>query len=105
MASFHLSIITPTGTIFSDQVESVMAPGSQGAFGVLKNHAPMITILDSGILRAKQSNKDFYFAVMMGSLEVDQSGDVLVLSGAATKFDTLETAKQNTTHLQGIFNS
>lgn len=103
MASFLLSIITPTGTIFSDQVESVMAPGSQGAFGVLKKHAPMIAILDSGVLMAKQSDKTLYFAVMMGSLEVDQSGDVLVLSDAATKFDTLETAKQNTTQLQGIF--
>jgi len=40
-----LDILTPQKTLFSGEVDSVMLPGTLGAFTVLPGHAPMISSL------------------------------------------------------------
>ena len=44
----NLKIITPQGTICSEQVEKISLPSVSGRFMVLKNHAPIIAMLDCG---------------------------------------------------------
>lgn len=44
----HLSIIAPSGKLFSGQVNSVSLPGGLGPFQVLSNHAPTLTTLIEG---------------------------------------------------------
>lgn len=46
----HLEIITPDKTVYQGEVEYVQLPGSEGSFGVLKNHAPIIASLGKGEL-------------------------------------------------------
>lgn len=52
-ATFELSILTPEKSVFEGTVEYVEAPGSEGYFGVLANHAALITALTSGSLKAR----------------------------------------------------
>ena len=91
--------------MFDDEIESLMAPGSQGSFGILKNHAPMITSLDAGILTIKQTNKVRYFTLSSGILEVDHESKVLVLSNAAVESEDLMKAKEQVNELQDIANN
>jgi len=46
-----LEVVTPERAVVSEEVVSVVAPGSEGEFGVLKGHTTFLTSLNSGILR------------------------------------------------------
>jgi len=46
----YLEIITPDKTVYEGEVEYVQLPGSEGSFGILKNHAPIIASLGKGEL-------------------------------------------------------
>jgi len=84
MLGINLSIITPTGKVYENTVRSVVAPGQCGSFGVLKDHAPFMTILASGILKVtEQQDKEVFFAVDSGVLEVSSEDHVLILADHA----------------------
>jgi len=50
LKTFHLTVITPEKVVFDGVVTSVVVPGGAGSFGVLANHAPLISTLTSGRL-------------------------------------------------------
>ncbi len=50
MATFHFDLVSPEKLLFSGEVNQVDVPGSEGDFGVLPAHAPVITTLRPGIL-------------------------------------------------------
>lgn len=52
-----LQIVTPTEKFFDDEAVSVQAPGSEGYFGVLDNHAPFLTTLKDGDVKVKLADK------------------------------------------------
>lgn len=84
MDSFRMKIATPESSVFDGPIESLMAPGVDGSFGVLAHHAPMIAAIRDGVLKASVAGEDVFFAVGKGVLEV--TGDlVLVLTGKAVR--------------------
>lgn len=46
----NITVLTPDREIFKGAITSVKVPGSMGQFQVLKNHAPIVSSLDSGII-------------------------------------------------------
>jgi F-type H+-transporting ATPase subunit epsilon len=46
-----VSVISPESTLFEGEASSVTAPAFDGEVGILKDHAPMVTILGTGELR------------------------------------------------------
>jgi F-type H+-transporting ATPase subunit epsilon len=50
MATFHFDLVSPAKLLFSGEVDQVDVPGSEGDFGVLAGHAPLIATLRPGIL-------------------------------------------------------
>ena len=77
--SFQLDIVTPENTIFSDTVEDVYLPGSEGEMGVLDMHAALVSPLDPGELRYKKDGKIEELAVGEGFVEVcDDKVSVLI---------------------------
>ena len=50
MATFHFDLVSPERLLFSGEVEQVDLPGSEGDFGVLAGHAPLVTTLRPGII-------------------------------------------------------
>jgi len=93
MANYQLSIITANGEVFNDQVESLVAPGALGSFGVLSDHAPFVTSLCGGPLIVTQNGIKNYFAVSSGILEVNEQNSVLLLASFAKKVKTIDEAK------------
>jgi F-type H+-transporting ATPase subunit epsilon len=66
-----LEIITPDKKLFEGNVKSATFPGSEGSFGVLDNHAPMIATLAKGkILLTGEDNHKHEFTVKSGIVEV-----------------------------------
>src|SRR5256886_14074325 len=48
MATFHFDLVSPEKVLFSGEVSQVDVPGSEGDFGVLAGHAPLVTTLRPG---------------------------------------------------------
>ena len=53
-----LEIITPDKKLFDGSVRSVVFPGSEGSFGVLNDHAPMIATLTTGKIEVFEENNN-----------------------------------------------
>jgi len=47
----QFSLVSPSRELFSGEVDHVIAPGTDGEFGVLVNHAPFMTTLKNGVVR------------------------------------------------------
>ena len=87
-----LEIVTPYGLVFSDEVDEVVASGSEGEFGVLPNHAPFLTIIKIGILTIKKGNETKYFFVNSGYAEIGPD-KVLVLADSAEKSEDIDVER------------
>ncbi|MBI3252599.1 MAG: ATP synthase F1 subunit epsilon [Candidatus Omnitrophica bacterium] len=79
-SSFKLKVVTPDQIFFEGDTVSVVAPGSVGYLGVLKNHAPLVTTLGKGNLTFRDAaGESKVFKVEGGFLEVLKNR-VLVLT-------------------------
>ena len=85
----RLEIVTPKGRVYSDDVDIVVVPGSEGELGVLSSHVPLVTPLKPGELRISKAGKEHSFAVGSGFLEVTASS-VTVLSDLAVDEDEID---------------
>lgn len=79
-----LDIVTPYGLVFTDQVDEVVAAGSEGEFGVLPHHARFLTTLKVGMLTYKKGSETGYIFVSGGYAEVGPD-KVVILADSATK--------------------
>lgn len=98
MSELNLEIITPEKLIFRDQIDAVTIPGTQGSFQVLKNHAPIISSFEIGIIKVRKSDLETYYSTSGGTVEVNRN-NVLVLADSIEKVsdidqDRAENAKQ-----------
>jgi F-type H+-transporting ATPase subunit epsilon len=86
--NLYLEIITPAKIIFKGNIESVTIPGVEGSFQVLKNHAPLISVFEIGLVKIKiDQNTTKYYATGGGTIEV-LNNNVLVLA------DSLEAVEE-----------
>jgi F-type H+-transporting ATPase subunit epsilon len=65
-----LEIVTPERLAYSDTVDAVTLPGSEGELGVLPHHAPLVTMLGLGELRIRKGGEVESFAIAGGFLQV-----------------------------------
>ena len=66
----HLDIVTPERLAYSDEVDAVTLPGSEGELGVLPHHAPLVSTLGVGELRIRKGGAEESFAIVGGFLQV-----------------------------------
>jgi F-type H+-transporting ATPase subunit epsilon len=57
-ATLKLEIVTPTGTVYSDHVDMVTLPGSEGQLGVLPQHIPLMTQIVPGEIIVRKNGSD-----------------------------------------------
>lgn len=65
-----LEIVTPERLAYSDEVDSVQVPGSEGELGILPHHAPLVSILGIGELRIRKGGSEELFAIAGGFVQV-----------------------------------
>jgi len=66
----QLDIVTPEKKAFSDEIESVVVPGSEGELGILESHAPLVTTLRPGELRYLKGGEEVPLAIGTGVVEI-----------------------------------
>ena len=83
MADFYFELVSPDRLVFAGQVESVLAPGSEGDFVVLKGHAPVMASLRPGVVAFEDaSGKQTRIFVRGGFADVSAAG-LIVLAETA----------------------
>jgi F-type H+-transporting ATPase subunit epsilon len=73
MATLRLEIVTPEKTAYSEDVEMVTLPGSEGELGVYPNHVPLLTTLNPGELRVIKGGRETFLAIGEGFVEITAS--------------------------------
>lgn len=93
MATLHLEIVTIERKVFDDQVNMVVAPGSEGVLGILPRHTPLLTALNYGELQIKKDGQeDEFFAIGGGFMEV-QPDHVVVLADSAERAEEIDVER------------
>ena len=90
--SIDLQIITPERLLVHEQVDEVEIPGSEGYFGVLPGHTPLLAVLQVGELWYRQGNEKHYLMIAFGFAEV-QPDRVTILAQIAEKADEIDIAR------------
>jgi F-type H+-transporting ATPase subunit epsilon len=68
--TLRLEIVTPEKLAYADDVDSVVCPGVEGELGVLPHHTPLLTTLGYGELRIRKADREEFFAIAGGFLQV-----------------------------------
>jgi F-type H+-transporting ATPase subunit epsilon len=71
--TLKLEIVTPEKTAYSEDVEMVTLPGSEGELGVYPNHVPLLTTLNPGELRVLKGGRETFLAIGEGFVEITAS--------------------------------
>ncbi len=90
--SIKLDIVTAERSVFSEEVDLVVAPGIQGQLGILPHHTPLMTTLQAGELRVKKGVEEFSLVISGGFLEV-RPDRVIVLADAAERAEEIDLAR------------
>jgi F-type H+-transporting ATPase subunit epsilon len=90
--SIKLDIVTAEKLVYSDQVDEIIALGSEGELGILPHHAPLMTLLKPGEMILKKGGEEIYMAVSGGFLEV-RPDHVIVLADAAERAEEIDAAR------------
>ena len=89
MATFHFELVSPDKISFSGEVDQVDVPGSEGDFGVLAGHAPLIALLRPGLMTVYAGGEQTKLVVLGGFAEVGPDG-LTVLADVATSLEDLD---------------
>lgn len=89
MATLRLEIITAERQVFSDDVNTVVAPGVEGELGILPHHAPLITMLKPGEVLIRKDSEETYLFVSGGFLEV-RPDKILILADACERAEEID---------------
>ncbi len=90
-----LEVVTPTGLLFRDEVDSVQAPGSEGSFGVLPGHIPMLTMLGAGEIIYRQGPETGRILCLFGFCEV-LPDRVHIMAESGERTDQIDVARAET---------
>jgi F-type H+-transporting ATPase subunit epsilon len=88
----RLEIVTQERLLYAEDVDMVIAPGSDGELGILPHHSPLLTALSFGELRVKRGGSEESFAIGGGILEVTPQ-KVTVLADSAERADEIDLAR------------
>jgi F-type H+-transporting ATPase subunit epsilon len=74
MATFHFDLVSPEKLVFAGEVNQVDVPGAEGDFGVLAEHAPLVSTLRPGILVIFGDGGEQRIVINGGFAEVGPAG-------------------------------
>ena len=87
--SLQVKVITPEKVIWSDTSDQVVLPAVTGDLGILKDHAPLVTVLDACVVRKRTAEKWVPLIVFGGFAEVENNQVTILGYGAEEISSTL----------------
>lgn len=76
----NVQIITPDKNLYDGKADLVTVPGTSGSIGILNNHAPLVSSLKKGEVKVILNEKEEFFKINGGVVEVSQNNVVVLAS-------------------------
>jgi len=90
--TLKLEIVTPDAKVYSEDVEMVTLPGSEGEMGIYPEHVPLLAQVVPGELIVRKAGKDFFLAIGEGFVEI--TGErVAIMTDMAIRAENIDEAK------------
>lgn len=83
--NIKLEVVTPEKAVVSEEAQIIMAPGSEGEFGVLDGHTPFLTTLKTGMIRYKDASGAERAVFVSGGFAEALPNKVTVLAESAER--------------------
>ena len=80
--SLNVRVITPDKVAWDAVVDELILPSSTGQIGILTDHAPLLTVLDIGVMRLKSGSDWTSIVLMEGFAEVEANTVTILCNGA-----------------------
>ena len=90
--TLRLEIVTPQAVVFSEDVDMVTLPGSEGQMGVYPEHVPLITMVIPGEIIVSRNGVETFLAVGEGLVEVTAK-KVAIVTDMAIPSERIDEAK------------
>jgi len=81
-SAISFEVVTPEKIVYTGNIESIIVPAALGYLGVLKNHAPLVTALQIGVITFRTEGKPHRMAISGGFMEVIDN-HVVILADTA----------------------
>ncbi len=75
-------VVAPDKTVWDSEAEEVILPSTTGQLGILSGHAPLLTALDTGVMRVRADKTWVPIALMGGFAEVENNEVTILVNGA-----------------------
>jgi F-type H+-transporting ATPase subunit epsilon len=98
-------VIAPDKTVWDSAAQEVILPSTTGQLGILSGHAPLLTALETGVMRVR-SDKDWVAIALVGGFAEIENNEVTILVNGAERGDLIdkEQAKAAYTEAQSHLN-
>jgi F-type H+-transporting ATPase subunit epsilon len=94
-------VVAPDKTVWDADAEEVVLPSTTGQLGILTGHAPLMTALDTGVMRVR-ANKDWVAIALMGGFAEVENDQVTILVNGAERGDTIEIEAARTKYNEAV---
>jgi len=92
-ADFHLSVVAPDRSVVEEVVRSLVAPGTEGYFGVFGGHVPLVASLKPGLLEYIDHSGNRHFVYVGGGFAEVQADRVTILADEAQSAREIDVAE------------
>ncbi|MDX2096485.1 MAG: ATP synthase F1 subunit epsilon [Leptolyngbyaceae cyanobacterium bins.59] len=94
-------VIAPDKTVWDSPAEEVILPSTTGQLGILSGHAPLLTALDTGVMRVRSTGgRDWTAIALMGGFAEVESDEVTILVNGAERGDAINLEEARTAFTQ-----
>jgi F-type H+-transporting ATPase subunit epsilon len=90
--TIRCNIISQDRIVYQGDALRVDLPGADGEMGILPNHAPLLTVLQYGVIDVQTINENLHFTVAGGVVEV-QPDEINVLADSAENVDEIDISR------------
>ncbi|HIK29050.1 MAG: ATP synthase F1 subunit epsilon [Oscillatoriaceae bacterium SKW80] len=99
--SLTVRVIAPDKTVWDGSAQEVILPSTTGQLGILPGHAPLLTALDTGVMRVRPDREWVAIALMGGFAEVEND-EVTILVNGAYRGDTIDLEEARAAYNQAL---
>ncbi|MGD1852546.1 MAG: ATP synthase F1 subunit epsilon [Cyanophyceae cyanobacterium] len=83
--SLTVKVIAPDSTVWDAPADEVVLPSTTGQVGILPAHAPLLTALDTGVMRVRDGQSQWTAIALMGGFAEVENDEVVVLVNGAER--------------------
>jgi F-type H+-transporting ATPase subunit epsilon len=94
-------VIAPDKTVWDASADEVILPSTTGQLGILSGHAPLLTALDTGVMRVRANkDKDWVAIALMGGFAEVENNEVTILVNGGERGDKINLEEARSAYNQ-----